>query len=226
MTFPAHIRYDNSGIAVVQSVAEHSKNAAAIAKSCAEVAGLGNTAYMAGLLHDCGKYKKEFKDYIEKASSGEKVRRCSVNHTFAGVVLALVRHSTTDSLIDKLTSEVIAYAVGAHHGLFDCVGEDHENGFDYRLKKQDIFVKESISNFYLECISEIDIKKLFDNAVEEVGNVLDRITAFVPDDAEDFKFGDFYIGLLCRMVLSAVIEGDRRDSGLPAGGRTPCGCVD
>lgn len=212
MAFPAHIRYDNSSNAVVQSAAEHSKNTAVIAKSCAEVVGLGNTAYMAGLLHDCGKFKNEFKDYIEKASSGEKVRRGSVNHTFAGVVLALNGHSTNGHLIEILTSEVIAYAVGAHHGLFDCVGEDHKNGFDYRLNKQDVYAKESISNFSHECVSEKEIKKLFDIAVDEVENVLERIKELVPNDADDFRSGNFYIGLLCRTVLSAVIEGDRRDT--------------
>lgn len=51
----------------IQSCKDHSIGVACIARKKLEGVGLGNTAYLAGVLHDAGKYTDEFKEYIEKA---------------------------------------------------------------------------------------------------------------------------------------------------------------
>ena len=67
-----------------------------------------------------------------------------------------------------LTVELIAYAVGAHHGLFDCIKDKDESAFAYRLEKENIDSEEAIENFYNECASEDEIEKLLLEATDEI----------------------------------------------------------
>lgn len=69
MCFPAHINNDGT----VQTVAEHCRNTAGIAKKYLCRLKLSNVAYLAGLLHDAGKCTNQFRDYIKKASQGENI---------------------------------------------------------------------------------------------------------------------------------------------------------
>lgn len=66
--YPAHIRKEISCDGKVtysfQSVAEHCRNTAKYASEALKAVGLEKTAYLAGLLHDCGKHTFRFKQYI------------------------------------------------------------------------------------------------------------------------------------------------------------------
>lgn len=121
MDYPAHIRQDADCDKVIQTVAQHDRAVADYA-SAKNVAGLKQTAYLAGLLHDLGKCTEDFSEYINKAAAGEPVRRGSVNHTFAGVRFVMERwHSPKPRTPQNMACDLIAYAIGAHHGLFDCL---------------------------------------------------------------------------------------------------------
>lgn len=49
----------------------------------------------------------------------------------------------------------MAYAVGAHHGLFDCVKINKKSAFNSSLDKKDILYKEeALKNYFLECANE------------------------------------------------------------------------
>ena len=54
-------------------------------KYCLVLLGAAALAYLAGLLHDLGKCKEEFRQYLEAAARGDEAIRGSVNHTFAAV---------------------------------------------------------------------------------------------------------------------------------------------
>ena len=85
--FPAHIRETGER----QTVQEHCRNTAALAATALRPLGLEKSAYLAGLLHDAGKNKQEYAQYLSEAVSGGNVVRGSVNHTFAGVRFLLDR---------------------------------------------------------------------------------------------------------------------------------------
>ncbi len=206
MVYPAHISYDLDGKKYVQTVAEHSRNCAYFAAARAG-SQLEHTAYLAGLLHDMGKYTDAFRSYIEAAAAGQGVRRGSVNHTFAGVRFAW-EHWHKRAFPGKLVCELVVVAAGAHHGLFDIIGESGYDGFLYRLQKEGIHDEAAREAFLERCAPEQELDRLFEAATEEVGALVSNCRGIAKTREEM----EFYLSLLARFLLSAVIEGDRRDT--------------
>lgn len=81
MAFYAHKRVEPDGETSRQTVYAHLIGTAQRAGQCLRSVGLENTGYLAGLLHDMGKYTEEFQQYLE---AGDPGRRGSVIHTFQG----------------------------------------------------------------------------------------------------------------------------------------------
>ncbi len=207
--FLAHIRRDLDGAEkAVQTVKDHCRKTAEYASRTLEMVDLSAAGYLAGLVHDAGKYTSQFQMYLRDGEG----RRGSVNHTFAGVRLLLERFFTGRDF-PSVVCELLALAAGGHHGLFDCVDSEGESGFRHRLTKTDIGYKEAVENFSRFCASEKELDNLFQEACNEVTLVLEHILAMTDED-DPFCNDEtaFYSGLLARLLLSAVIEGDRRDT--------------
>lgn len=209
---PAHIRDDGE----IQTVAAHCRESAEIASTVLSSLGLGQTASIAGLLHDMGKMRVAFEEYILAAAAGKPVQRGSVNHTFAGVKYLLESFHGTGaaSSYTDLTSELVAYAVGAHHGLFDAISEDGESGFEHRRTYDNDDYIEALRNYTDQCVGDEALRQLFDAAEHEIEAIAERISA-IPTTSDGYTANQeilFYFGLLTRLLLSAVMEGDRRST--------------
>ncbi len=197
----AHVREDGK----TQTVAEHLRRTAEKAAECLKECGLSNAGYLAGIVHDMGKYSPDFQSYIRE---GNASRRGSVIHSFQGCQFLLNQFNSSQDPYESFTAEIIAFAVGAHHGLFDCVGEAKDIGLQYRKEKDGIHYPEAVCVLSDEVITNAEIAKVFSAAVEEIRNVLDILDKNSGEDA-DYAF---YAGLLARLLLSALIEGDRQDT--------------
>ncbi len=211
MKMLAHLK-DENGMRKEQTLKDHCEQTARYAGTCLEGTGLENTAYIAGLLHDAGKAKQNFLQYLEDGYAGKPVKRGSVNHTFAGVIYILEKyHGGEADQWNCLTSEIISCGIGGHHALFDCVDMDGGNGFLHRLKKDrnEIDYEESMQNYFAEVAEESVIEELFQNSVEEIKAVFQKIRIEWNGDADKVWF---QIGLTARLIQSAVIYGDRRDT--------------
>jgi CRISPR-associated endonuclease/helicase Cas3 len=105
-----------------QSLVDHLTKVAELAKERGSKFGAPGAAALGGLLHDLGKYSKEFQFYI--SGDGQ-----SPDHSTAGAQEVL---RLASSRPDKLVLHLLAYAIAGHHaGLPDFTGE-----LDDRLKKQ------------------------------------------------------------------------------------------
>lgn len=164
-------------------------------------------------MHDVGKCKAEFIEYITEG----KGHRGSVNHTFAGCRMLLERFhgaGRTGGEYDDFAAELLAYAVGAHHGLFDCVDPRQVSGFLHRLEKEGIGYEESRDGFLTHCAGWEEIDRLFAEASAEIGHAYEVLFALSEENRDDDRAElAFQFGLLARLLTSAVVEGDRRDTG-------------
>lgn len=207
----AHITEIN-GERTEQSVSAHSLNVANYAADKLKGMKLYYTAYLAGLLHDMGKCRGKYQDYLARAARGEDVARGSVNHTFCGCIYLLERyHTGRPQSFATMTCEILVYAIGSHHGLFDCVTLENTSGFEHRLNKDaaEIGYDEAVGGFLAECASSEEINRLFMLAQNEITALFQAFkTCFGKSKAQI----SFLMGLAARMVLSAVIDGDRRDT--------------
>jgi CRISPR-associated endonuclease/helicase Cas3 len=107
-----------------QPLAEHLRSVAEAAGARGEKFGARNSAAVAGLLHDLGKYSRAFQLRLE---DGEE----RVDHSTAGAKEAVRSAAKPD---DRMIAQVVAHAVAGHHaGLPDTLG-DHAS-LDARLKR-------------------------------------------------------------------------------------------
>lgn len=213
ITFYAHKCEMPNGEIAWQSVRDHLIGTAQRAAQCLRPVGLEKTGYLAGLLHDMGKYTGDFQQYL--AAGGGK--RGSVIHTFQGCRYMMEKyHRNDDELPSIIASELIAFAIGAHHGLFDCVDSAQRLGMQYRSQKQDMSYEEAVAGFFNEIPVE-EMEQYFSEASKEINRIVKRLDDTYAHD-QDYAFE---VGLLARLVLSSVIEGDRRDTATFMNGTSP-----
>ncbi len=225
--FPAHIRDYGKPTETIQTVREHCRNTAYLAGKAAECIGLKNTAYLAGLIHDAGKYTDAYRCYLQKAVAGEKVVRGSVNHTFACVRLMMeAYHNNNPNIIERWASEMIACAAASHHALFDAVDENHRSGLRYRAGAEGIDAESAVKEFLLRCCPKNELDELYSKSTQELAqkfmqiakntqNYSKTIPASVTKNEANIanqRFYHFSIAMLVRFLSSCVIEGDRSDT--------------
>lgn len=102
----------------------------------AQVFGAGYLGYLAGILHDIGKYSFEFQQRIR----GDTIR---VDHSTAGAQWVAndetVRTYLGTTHLDRYLAKLIAYAISGHHGgLINDGTVDEEGTLKYRLAKKNI----------------------------------------------------------------------------------------
>lgn len=189
-----------------QTLKAHNENSGKYAAEALRCIWLDKVGSFCGNIHDLGKATKKFFDYIQ---SDNTLRRGEVNHTFAAVRYIF---EMSDG-VDNEVRELLAYAVGAHHGQFDAVNDDHKNGFEHRLTKDGIDYDEAKKNFNEYCFSDAELKSQFNSAAEQLTEIIAGIREHNPKrSARQAEEYEFQISLLARLLLSAVIEGDRRDT--------------
>lgn len=208
MLYPAHFRQALDGSTMeIQTLSEHSRNTAELSSERLHSVRLTKAGYLAGLIHDLGKGQEAFRLYMETIMAGHPAQRGSVIHTYAAARFLLEHFHTADDPYRDMTAELLAFAAGAHHGLFDCVDEKHHLGFSRRLQWDDDSYQEATAAFLEQCAGMDELEALFDQAEQELIPVFDRINT---RDSNEEIF--FHLGLLARLLLSAVIEGDRYDT--------------
>ena len=230
----AHIyRPQNATHARIQPLSEHLKNVAKLAATHAAKAGLQHAGYISGMLHDFGKYSKEFQNYILSANGYFKLgepgytdpvaSKGKINHSFAGGQY-LWKHLQGNPK-KQAVAQLLALCVLSHHcGLKDCATPDCKEPFT-----ESYMARTEEKAHHLQCENKCDsailseIKEnISDNLVLEVYrfliNLNKRILGKLSSNADtDDRLNcensrDFQQGLLVRFLFSCLIDADRTDS--------------
>ncbi|MFQ9629314.1 MAG: CRISPR-associated helicase Cas3' [Enterococcus avium] len=200
--FIAHFRSKDG---MEQSLEKHLKETAEIAKENGSPLGISTLCYLAGILHDAGKYRSAFQEYIFAAKRGEKVDRGSIDHsTYGG---KMIRSLSATTKYEMMAMEMIANAIFAHHsprGLLDFISGENEaySPFMDRFERTLDDLESVEEHFYSEVLSLNRMNALLFESGKELERWVARFDRINRTD-------QFY---LMKMVYSALLDGDRRNT--------------
>lgn len=218
-----------------QELYQHLENVAVLAKTNTEKIGMGDYGALMGFLHDLGKYSAEFQKYIRDAKKKNNPqfdpdededfedptgKKGKIDHSTAGAQY-LIRHLTNKTIslnADKIIGQVLSLCLASHHsGLIDCITSDNKGTWDSytkRLSKDDgkthlnecsrVADKEILYN-----VSKILSGRSFTKPFEEI---FLSIVRTAPERTPNSTVAQFKLGLLVRMLFSALIDADRQDT--------------
>lgn len=108
-----------------QTLSEHLFEAARRAADMGRTLGLERAAFLAGLLHDLGKYTADF----QRRLTGADIR---VDHSTAGAQAVIAAYPPGP---DRIIAELIAYAIAGHHAGLPDRQSDAPSCLDRRLEQ-------------------------------------------------------------------------------------------
>lgn len=196
--FTAHIRESDNK---EQSVSEHSLEVSALTGEYLKSISLSEVGRLIGLLHDAGKLRKLFDDYINGRNN---MKRGSIDHSYAGAKYLKEKAKDKDDEI-KLATECISHTIISHHGIHDWLDEYGNDEFDRRTSKNDDY--DEILDNISELCSTDQICELHSKAAEEWINAAKKLLCKGKKTESAF-----YIGMLERLIQSALIDADRTNT--------------
>ncbi|WP_261807430.1 CRISPR-associated helicase Cas3' [Lapidilactobacillus luobeiensis] len=219
-TFIAHTRLTKSSDGSIidaqdQLLSDHLNQAAELAAGYGQSFGLSTACYLAGLLHDCGKFSDGFQKYLRKAvADPQHVRRGEIDHSYAGGLLLLEIAQSMPPQTQQI-AEMIANAIVSHHSRsirdFLTPGVTAElPTFITRLELNDLATQKARftefeptkERFFKLIKSETEIKELLTQAAAEF-----RLLRPTDPNAD---LDDLYF--MNQNIYSALIDADRTNT--------------
>lgn len=129
----SHIRKDdNDNIVAYQSNEDHSRSVAEMAKQFASEFGMGEFGYVMGMLHDKGKEKEEFQEYIQDVNGIPNHKK----YTIEGKAHAYVGGRMAKNLYEHLYP-ILSYPIAGHHsGLDDYYPSNGSRGLKAKMEQE------------------------------------------------------------------------------------------
>lgn len=225
------VRYDDGKIVAKQSLVEHLINTGNYASEIGQEINCPHISFLLGVLHDLGKCKESFQRRILGLNNN------NINHSSAG---AIYLRSKLEELRDEIVNrelneacryrEILFYAITAHHGMYDTIGEGRNitgkfvSRIDDRMASEEdkCALEEEILSFVeneLEpAVSKeqnINFNELILEALKELKETATKINSFIPTNVDEhikIRTRKTYEGFLTRLFLSILKTSDCFDS--------------
>lgn len=202
----AHIRESDGK---EQTLSSHCRNVAALCSRGAEIVGLSRLAELIGLTHDMGKATDEFADYLRAALRDDKAKSPH-HHAPTGAIYAYRRWFMREnaSACERAAAQIAMLCILGHHaGLTDCLDVKGKSTLLKNMKDEAVPVHadEAIAWFLQNIADEAELDALFESACRE-------LSALFPDLDRPSADTAVALGLISRLMLSALVDADRWDS--------------
>jgi CRISPR-associated endonuclease/helicase Cas3 len=207
-----------------------------ISGATAEKIGIELAGQLVGLAHDLGKYTQEFLDYISSAAGmldpdcdenwvDARSLKGKIDHSSAGaqwIWQALSLNTPPKNSRDKaklLAAQILALVVASHHGgLIDCIAADLDRAgqdiFSARMNKDlaRTHLLEVRKNVDDDISQELQALLTADDLISSIQSLYERIQLGEQQCHGTDTIIQFKLGLVARMLLSCLVEGDHRNS--------------
>ena len=211
-----------------QTLKEHLLGVARLSRKNAGKIGCADYGELLGLLHDLGKYGKNFQDYIKSATGmldpdtdEEFVEvaelRGKIDHSTAGAQFVWTRFSAGVPA-EQLLAQILSLCLVSHHsGIIDCLTTDSRGTYDAftrRITKSDekTHFQEVVSKAREEIAERLDLLVSKPDITKPMETVLKGIFATIPEKNQQSTIFQFQVGLFVRFLFSCLIDADRQDS--------------
>ena len=203
-----------------QYLADHLINVSALTRIFSKKIDLGASGELIGLLHDLGKYSRDFcnylhsalgllnpdeDDYVDSANLKGKVDHSSAGAQFIWQVLA--KKGERESVIGQF----LALCIASHHsGLIDCLDPEGADVFGKRMKKPEekTHLEEVQSFADAEILARANALLDSPTLIAEIKNLLAAINLKEKKTRPLLQ----QIGLAVRFLFSCLIDADRIDT--------------
>lgn len=204
----AHIRKEEYQ---EQLLKDHLQQSAILSGRWGKKIGLEKTCYLAGLLHDLGKYSDDFQQYLRKAvSDPTSVTKGSVDHSTAGGKLLYdCCHQEQQGPFSLILAELVGNAIISHHssrGLQDFFSlKEAKSDYLARVVEKEIKDFGQIKQrFFDEVISQVAFNQNIEEAKAELR------TLYSIDGKVTMKLNSTFF--LLKFVYSCLLDADRTNT--------------
>ncbi|MCP1102031.1 CRISPR-associated endonuclease/helicase Cas3 [Aequitasia blattaphilus] len=198
--------HDNNKTIIIQPLRNHLVEVATLAGSFGRRVSVEKFMYLAGLLHDMGKFSEEFSIYIKGKLQEREIERDSEkgsDHGVYGAKFIFEKYGKNEGY-EKITAELLATICCYHHGKIpDCLNVNGKVSILERMKKVNAEEFERVVKQFTDTIDE-DIERLFKEATQEIIKKIQDIATLQKDG--------FIYNLLIKLLYSMLIDADRLDS--------------
>lgn len=185
-----------------ESVKEHILKTKMLCEIKGKRCGMSQIMSLCATLHDIGKEKIAFEQYLESDEITRHRLKGSVAHASTGAKYLYDNcHAMNGN--EEILKELMSYCIAAHHGLFDCVNKEQEDKFSEKITTVENY-DEACENAKNDFLNEYNLENQFQMAYQEFQKILFNISKVLNSREESL----FYISCLQRLMLSILIDSD------------------
>lgn len=196
---------------LTQDLKEHLTHAAELCREYMQKIGCPSMGYIVGILHDIGKGCAAFQDRMEAIQAGRPDPGQRGGHASAGAVILNKVGGKPDTFCKGFALQAMCEAIFSHHAaLPDNVSLEGEDGYKARLQCGEGELQEIEAYLWEEIIPRKELDRLLQQAYAEAEILIQKIRGLT----ESPKESGFFLGMVEKMLLSALIDADWLDSAI------------